>query len=97
MTGSMEKILSVSGRIDHFPNVDTDAVGYMQVGFLDENGDPIEGYTIDDCVYVNGDFIDGEVQWLHGGDLSALAGRTVQVVLQMRGAKLYAMQFVNSE
>ena len=76
-------------------NVDTDAVGYMQVGFLDEQGQDIEGYTVDDCVYINGDFIAKEIDWLEtGADLSPLAGRTVQVVLRMRGAKLYAMQFV---
>ena len=76
-------------------NVDTDAVGYLQVGFLDEQGQPIEGYTVDDCVYVNGDFIAKEVDWLEtGADVSPLAGRTVQVVFRMRGAKLYAMQFV---
>ena len=76
-------------------NVDTDAVGYLQVGFLDEQGQPIEGYTVDDCVYVNGDFIAKEVDWLGtGADVSPLAGRTVQVVFRMRGAKLYAMQFV---
>ena len=76
-------------------NVDTDAVGYVQVGFLDERGQPIEGYTVDDCVYVNGDFIAKEVDWLEtGADLSPLVGKTVQVVLRMRGAKLYAMQFV---
>ena len=76
-------------------NVDTDAVGYLQVGFLDEQGRPIEGYTVDDCVYVNGDFIAKEVDWLEtGADLSPLVGRTVQVVFRMRGAKLYAMQFV---
>ena len=76
-------------------NVDTDAVGYLQVGFLDERGRPIEGYTVDDCVYVNGDFIAKDVDWLGtGADLSPLVGRTVQVVFRMRGAKLYAMQFV---
>ncbi len=76
-------------------NVDTDAVGYMQVGFLDEQGRAIEGYSVDECVYINGDFIAKEVDWLESGaDLSPLVGRTVQVVLRMRGAKLYAMQFV---
>ena len=75
-------------------NIDTDAVGYAQVGLLDEHGAPIEGYTVDDGIYINGDFVAAEVEWLHGGDLSALAGKPVQVVLRMRGAKLYAMQFV---
>jgi hypothetical protein len=78
-------------------NVDTDAVGYVQVGLLDEHGKPIEGFSVDDCIYVNGDFIDKEVEWLNTGkDVSALSGQTVQVVLRMRGAKLYAMQFTDS-
>ncbi len=76
-------------------NIDTDATGYAQVGFLDENGDPIEGFSVDDCIYINGDFVETEVEWLHRGkDVSALAGRPVQLVFRMRGAKLYAMQFV---
>lgn len=78
-------------------NVDTDAVGYMQVGFRDDKGEPIEGFTLDDCIYINGDFIDGEVQWLHGRDLSELAGRVVQIEMRMRGAKLYALQFSDSD
>lgn len=35
------------------------------------------------------------VEWLgHGHDVSSLAGRTVQLVVRMRGAALYALQFV---
>ena len=100
-------------------NIDTDAVGYAQVGFLDENGKPIKGFSVDDCVYNNGDFIEKEVEWItnqevlpdiqgmdeeqlfaeakklkFSKDLSELEGKLVQVVLRMRGAKLYSMQFV---
>ena len=45
-------------------NIDTDAAGYAQVGFLDENYNPIEGYTVDDCIYINGDFVDTEVEYM---------------------------------
>jgi hypothetical protein len=76
-------------------NIDTGAVGYAQVGFLDETGKPIPGYTVDDCVYINGDFTGTSVEWTkRGTDVSDLAGRIVQVVFRMRGTKLYAMQFV---
>ncbi len=75
-------------------NIDTDAAGYAQVGFLDESGTPIEGFSVDDCVYINGDFIETEVEWLKkGADVSALQSKTVQLVFRMRGSKLYAMQF----
>lgn len=76
-------------------NIDTEATGYAQVGLLDENGRPIQGYSVDDGVYINGDFIDKEVEWLgKGTDLSAFEGRPLQLVFRMRGSKLYAMQFV---
>ena len=75
-------------------NVDTDAAGYLQVGFTDEGGRPIEGYSVDDAVYVNGDFVDTTVEWLgRGTDVSSLAGQTVRLVFRLRGVKLYAMQF----
>ena len=80
-------------------NVDTDAAGYAQFGFIDEQGAPIPGFSVDECVYVNGDEIDYEVQWLakegqKTKDLSALAGRTVTLVARLRGTSLYALQFV---
>jgi hypothetical protein len=75
-------------------NIDTDAAGYAQVGILDGSGQPIQGFGLDDCIFVSGDFVHTEVEWLgKGKDLSALAGKPVQVVIRMRGAKLYAMQF----
>jgi hypothetical protein len=80
-------------------NIDTDATGFAQVGLLDEHGQPIPGFAVDDCVYINGDETDYEVQWLPAGgsrtsDLSPLAGRIVQVVVRMRGSSLYALQFI---
>jgi len=45
-------------------NIDTDAAGYAQVGFLDENDNPVKGFTLDDCIYINGDFVDTEVEWM---------------------------------
>ena len=100
-------------------NIDTDAAGYAQVGFLDEEGEPIEGFGPDQCIYINGDFIETEVEWLLNRgelekvevksekdylklaamvrtnlDVSGLEGKTVRLVVRMRGTKLYAMQFI---
>jgi hypothetical protein len=76
-------------------NINTGAVGYAQVGLLDEQGAPIPGFSIDECVYINGDFVESEVEWFKKGqDLSSLEGRVVQLKFQLRGAKLYSMQFL---
>jgi hypothetical protein len=77
-------------------NVDTGATGYTQVGLLDEGGKPIDGFAVDDCVYINGDHVEIEVEWMgKGSDVSALAGRPIQIVFQSRGTKLYSMQFID--
>jgi hypothetical protein len=77
-------------------NIDTDAMGYAQVGLLDDKGNPIEGFAVEECIYINGDFIETEVEWLKKGkDVAELEGKTIQILFKMRGSKLYAMQFVN--
>jgi hypothetical protein len=45
-------------------NIDTDAAGYAQIGFLDEKGESIPGWNVEDCIYVNGDFTEYEVEWI---------------------------------
>ncbi len=75
-------------------NINTGATGYAQVGFLDEAGQPIRGFSTEDCIYINGNAVEYEVEWLRQGkDVSALAGRTVQLIFNLRGTKLYALQF----
>jgi hypothetical protein len=49
-------------------NIDTDAAGYAQVGFLDENNNPIDGFSVDQCVYINGDFIATQAEWIENPD-----------------------------
>lgn len=77
-------------------NLNTGAVGYAQVGIVNADGSQIPGFGVDDCIYINGDFIDAPVEWMHRGtDVSALAGKPVKLIFRMRGAKLFAMQFVS--
>jgi hypothetical protein len=75
-------------------NINTGAMGYAQVGLEDEQGRPIPGFGVDDCVFINGNFIAHPVEWLgRGTDVSALAGKTIRVVIRMRGASLHALRF----
>lgn len=77
-------------------NIDTDAHGYAVIGLLDESGNPIPGYSIDEGVFINGDFIETEVEWLNkGSDVGGLEGKVIRIYIKMRGAKLFSMQFIN--
>jgi hypothetical protein len=77
-------------------NIDTGAMGYAQVGLEDERGQPIPGFGVEDCVFINGNFVAHPVEWLgKGTDISALAGQPVRLVVRMRGSSLYALQFTD--
>jgi len=79
-------------------NINTGGLGYAQVGFEDEQGRPIPGFSLDECVFINGNFVQYTVEWLgRGKDLSELAGRQLRLVIKMRGTSLYALQFVPGE
>jgi hypothetical protein len=76
-------------------NINTDAHGYAIVSLLDENGQPIPGFGKDESVYINGNHIDIAADWIgKGSDLSELKGSNIRVRIDMRGSKLYSMQFV---
>ena len=70
------------------------AFGRFKVGFLDENGKPIPGYSLDDALPSTGDALDLTAFWKHGSDVSALAGKPVSMVIEARDCDLYSMQFV---
>ena len=104
-------------------NIDTGALGYCLVGVLDEEGKEIEGYEAENCIWINGNFIRHEVEWLDReadlsgleglranqmrraalslegitrSDLGRLSGRSIRLQFRMRGASLYALQFVDN-
>ncbi len=75
-------------------NINTDAHGYAIVSLLDANNNPIPGFSNEEAVFINGNHIDIEAAWLEkGSDLSELKGRVVKVKFEMRGSKLYSLQF----
>jgi hypothetical protein len=74
-------------------NVNTSASGEGRVALLDAAGKAIDGFAIDDCHFVNGDYPGAIVQWNKGADVSALAGKPIRLAFEMRGTKLYSFQF----
>jgi hypothetical protein len=75
-------------------NADTAATGFIQVGLRRPDGTTIPGFGVDDCVYVSGNELRHEVEWLaRGTDVSSLASQPVQLVIRTRGARLFTLQF----
>lgn len=70
-------------------NIDTDAAGYAQVGFLDKSGRAIPGFSVDNCIYMNGDFTNKEVQWIVNPEaLEIPYGSSVEELAELASEKL---------
>ena len=66
----------------------------MRIELQDSEGRGIEGYTLDRCDRVLGNHIRHVVTWAGNERLPATNGQPVRLRIAMRGARLYALQFV---
>jgi hypothetical protein len=78
-------------------NYRTSAPGFVRVELQDAGGQPIPGYTLDDCPEIIGDEIEHDVTWKQGPDVSRLAGQPVRLRFVMKDADLFALQFRQGE
>jgi hypothetical protein len=74
-------------------NFSSSAAGEILVELLDQNGQPIPGYSLADCDPVFGDDLERRVGWNGFKDLSHLAGETIQIRFTLKDADLYSFQF----
>jgi len=75
-------------------NFSTSAAGGVRVELQKPDGQPIPGFSLDDCQEVFGDDLERTVTWKGGGDVSKLAGQPVRLRFALRDADVYAFQFV---
>lgn len=69
--------------------------GQARVAILDELGAAIPGFTLGEADPVATDSTAQIVTWGGASDLSSLAGQTIRLRIDMKGAKLYAFRFRN--
>lgn len=74
-------------------NYATSAAGGIHVEIQDADGNPIEGYRLDDSDLLYGDEISRIVTWSGNADVSGLAGEPVRLRFVMNEADLYSLRF----
>jgi hypothetical protein len=75
-------------------NVDTSALGEVQVEIQDEQGKPLPGFSLAESdILHSANEISRPVSWKNVTDIEKLAGRTVRLRFVLRNADLYAFQF----
>ena len=74
-------------------NISTSAAGSMRVEILDESGQSIEGYSLDDCDEFFGDTVEHTVTWNGASDVSKLEGQPIRLRYVLRDADVYSFCF----
>ena len=69
------------------------AGGSIRVELLDENGDPIDGFTAAECDAITTDSVKHVVSWNGNNDLSALEDTAVQVRVYAENSEVYSFRF----
>ncbi len=75
-------------------NFATSAAGSLRIEIQDSSGKTIEGFALTDCPEIFGDSVARNVKWNGGSDLSALAGKPVRLLVELKDADLYSFQFL---
>ena len=74
-------------------NYATSAAGSIWCELQDAEGNPLPGFTIDDCDEIYGDHIERVVTWNGESELKDLAGTPIRLKFKMSDADLYAIRF----
>lgn len=88
---------AASDDVTLFVNFATSAVGALKCELQDVHGQPIAGFSVEECVELFGDRVDQPVSWSSSAKLSSLAGIPIRLRFVMRDADLFAVQFRPTE
>lgn len=73
-------------------NFKTHQGGSIKVGLETADGQPLEGFEIEDGYALRGDSLQQNVGWEPTPDISGLKGKTIRIRFQLKNADLYAIQ-----
>ena len=74
-------------------NLNTSASGEGRVAVLDADGQALQGFSLADARYINGDYLNKTVEWKQGHGVSQVAGQPIRLRFAFRGTKLYSFRF----
>lgn len=74
-------------------NASTSAAGSIRVELVDPQGEPIEGFRLEDSQAFVGDAIEAQVHWKSTPDMRKLMGQPIRARFELKDADLYAIEF----
>jgi len=86
------RVLTFSGHQLEI-NYSTSAAGSIQIEVQSPSGEPLPGFTLNECSEIYGDHIERTVVWKTGSNVSQFAGKPVRLRFVMKDADLYSFRF----
>lgn len=74
-------------------NYSTSAAGGIKIEIQDAEGNPIPGFTMDDCQEIIGNEISRVISWKDNSNLESLNGNPVRLYIFLKDADLYSFKF----
>lgn len=74
-------------------NFSTSAAGSVAVELQNEQGEPLPGFSLEECDELFGDTVDRNVTWKTNANVESLAGKVIRIRFHLRDADLYSFQF----
>ena len=74
-------------------NFSTSAAGSVWAELQTADGEPIDGFRLDQCDEIIGDEIARTVTWRGSANLAPAAGKPVKIRFKMKDADIYSIQF----
>jgi len=74
-------------------NYSTSAAGVILVELLDEEGNKLPGYSMEECQPIIGNEISRTVYWNKSNDLSKLVGKPVKMRIYLKDAAVFSFKF----
>jgi hypothetical protein len=81
------------GTVHLLVNLSTSVPGQLRCEIRGQEGRPLPGFALADCVPLYGDGIELPVAWKNGADVAALAGQAVALHFELKDADLFAYRF----
>lgn len=74
-------------------NFATSAAGSLRIEIQNTDGEPVPGFSIDDCPPYFGDSVSKTIVWNNSPELSTLVGQPIQLRFELKDANLYSFRF----
>lgn len=81
------------GQCQLILNYSTSAAGSIRIELLDDNGRALPGYSVDECVPLIGDRIEGAVRWAGISEGTPFPRQPVRMRFELQDADVFSMQF----